>query len=184
MSLVYGCCEDIEYLKSLEEERIELVGPDAEYYSLNRGHNVDKLYGEPVNDPLYGGSAPRGTPSRAEESWNFYPNLSSGQPALIIKCSIEYQEYDNRNPSVREEGLYVEYDAAVVISKNHWDRAIKDLPISTREPKEGDVIYVFNIWWDVIKVGRQGYIMDTPEFTGYRFDVKKRTHYTPDRKIG
>lgn len=32
--------EEEEYLRSLEEERIELVGPICEYYSLNRGHNV------------------------------------------------------------------------------------------------------------------------------------------------
>ena len=42
MPAIYGNCpEEIAYFKSLEEERIALVGPECEYYSLNRGRNVE-----------------------------------------------------------------------------------------------------------------------------------------------
>ena len=183
MPRVYDCCEDIEYLKSLEEERIELVGPDAEYYSLNRGKNVDAVYGEPVNDPLYGGSDPRGTPSTDEHSWNFYPNIPDGEPLLTMPVVLEYQEFDNRNPMVREEGFFAEYDAIMSMSRNHWEKAIEGTSIDGRRPKEGDVVYVYNEWWDIVRVGAQGFIMATPEFVGYRFELRKRTKFTPDRKV-
>ena len=176
--------EEAEYLRSLERERIELVGPTVEYYSLNRGMNVDALYGEPTNDPLYGGSSPIGTPSRDEESWNFYPDVTGGDPALTMSCAMEYEQMTNREFVVREEGLTAEYDAIMVISRDAWECALEELPIVGRVPKVGDVVYVYNEWWDVIKVGSGGNILDSPNYTGYRFELKKRTKFTPDRKVG
>jgi len=175
--------EDATYLRQLEEERIELVGPDCEYYSLNRGVNVDALYGEPTNDPLYGGSADRGTASISEEAWNFYPDISQGEEVLEFQCAIEYQEADNRTPYVRTEGFGHEYDSVVGVSRNAWECAITDTAISTREPKEGDVCYLFGEWWDVVKAGRSGYINDSTAYVGFKLELKKRTQYTPERKI-
>lgn len=175
--------EDAIYLRSLEEERIELVGPPCEYYSLNRGKNVDALYGEPTNDPLYGGSAARGTPSISTQAWNFYPDTGAGQETVTFPCAIEYQESDNRTPMVRPEGFLHEYDAIVAISRNHWECAWEGTIISGREPKEGDVLYLFGEWWDVVKAGRSGYVLDSPEYVGFKLELKKRTQYTPDRKV-
>jgi len=175
--------EDATYLRSLEEERIELVGPPCEYYSLNRGKNVDALYGEPTNDPLYGGSSARGAPSVSDEAWNFCPDVDAGEEPVVFPCSIEYQESDNRTPSVRTEGFVYEYDSIIAISRNHWECAWEDLMCAGREPKEGDVLYLFGEWWDVVKAGRSGYILDSPEFVGYRLELRKRTQYTPDRKV-
>ena len=175
--------EDVTYLRALEEERIELVGPTCEYYSLNRGKNVDALYGEPTNDPLYGGSSTRGTPSKSEEAWNFYPDASIGQETLEFQCVIEYQEFDNRQPLARTEGFVAEYDAVVSISRNPWECALDGTLIEGRLPKEGDVLYLFNEWWDVTKAGKSGYVLDSPEYVGYRLEVKKRTQFTPDRKV-
>jgi hypothetical protein len=175
--------EEASYLRSLEEERIELVGPTLEYYSLNRGENVDPLYGEPTNDPLYGGSGSQGDPSISTESWNFYPDTGQGESVVTFPCAIEYQEGDNRQPMVRTEGFLHEYDAIMAVSRNHWECAWEDTPIAGREPKEGDVLYLFGEWWDVVKVGRHGYILNSPDFVGYRFELKKRTQYTPDRKV-
>ena len=176
--------EEAEYLRSLEAERIELVGPTVEYYSLNRGVNVDALYGEPTNDPLYGGSSPRGSPSNDKESWNFYPSISGGDPTLSMPCAFEYEEMTNRDFVVREEGKTAEYDAIMVIARDAWECAIEDLSISARVPKVGDVVYVYNEWWDVIKPGSGGNILDSPNYTGYRLELKKRTKFTPDRKVG
>jgi hypothetical protein len=175
--------QDITYLRRLEEERIELVGPICEYYSLRRGKNVDPLYGEPTNDPLYGGSSPIGTPSRHDESWSFYPDVDESEPLLTMPCAITYEEMDNRIPSVREEGLIAEYDALFYVSRNAWERAITDTLIDGRFPKEGDVVYVQNEWWDITKVGTGGYALDSPNYVGFKAELRKRTKFTPDRKI-
>jgi len=175
--------EDAAYLRSLEEERIELVGPTCEYYSLNRGKNVDALYGEPTNDPLYGGSANRGDPAISNEAWNFYPDILAGQDLVTFPVAIEYQEGDNRNPTARTEGFVYEYDAIIYISRNHWECAYEDTVIAGRVPKEGDVLYVFNEWWDVVKAGKHGFILDSPDYVGFKIEVRKRTQFTPDRKV-
>jgi hypothetical protein len=177
--------EDAEYLRCLEEERIELVGPPCEYYSLNRGTNVDPLYGEPDNDPLYGGSSPRGTPQIDEKSWNFYPNPYADpvEPTLTFPVHFEYTEADNRQPMVRDEGFHAEYDAIMHLSINHWEKAIAGTRIDGRVPKEGDVLYCFNEWWDVVRVGSGGNVVDTPVTVGWKFELRKRTKFTPDRKV-
>jgi len=175
--------EDATYLRSLEEERIELVGPTCEYYTLNRGKHVDALYGEPTNDPLYGGEADRGDPSISTEAWNFCPDITEGEEPITFPVAIEYQEADNRTPMVQTEGFMHEYDAIVSMSRNHWECAWIDTACAGREPKEGDVLYLFGEWWDVVKAGRSGYILDSPDFVGYRLELRKRTKYTPDRKV-
>jgi hypothetical protein len=169
----------------LEEERIKLVGPTAEYFSLNRGKNVDALYGEPDNDPLYGGSSAAGTPQMDEKSWNFYPNpyATPTEESLTFSVAFEYQESENRQPAVRDEGFYADYDAIMFLAKTAWEDAIADTRIDGRIPKEGDVVYCFNEWWDVVRVGSGGNIADTATFVGWKFELRKRTKFTPDRKV-
>lgn len=173
--------EDAAYLRSLEEERIELVGPTAEYYSLNRGVHVDTLYNEPDNEWLYGGESQRGTNQQDKKAWNFCPGL--GAAAVTLPVSVQYEEMDGRSPSVRSEGFKADYDAQLFMSKKHWDCAIEGTCMSGRSPKEGDVVYVFNTWWDVMKSGSGGNILDTPYFVGYRLELKRRTEFVPERKV-
>ena len=186
MPAIYGnCCPtEIAYFKQLEAERIALVGPDCEYYSLNRGRNVDPLYGEPDNDPLYGGASPRGTPQKDEKSWNFSPNVIGGELPLTFQCAIEYQEAEKRQPSVRSEGVHVEYDADCYIAALTWERALEGRTFVGRTPKEGDVIYVFNLWWDIVNAGSSGNVLDTTSIVGYKLQLKRRTKFVPERKIG
>lgn len=175
--------EDATYLRSLEEERIELTGPTCEYYSLNRGRNVDALYGEPTNDPLYGGSSALGSLSKSDEAWNFYPDIGEGEEEISFPCAVEFVEADGRTPSVRSEGIVAEYDGIVAISRNHWECAYEDTIYVGRVPKEGDVIYVSDEWWDVVRAGKSGNVLDSTTYVGFRLEVKKRTQFTPDRKV-
>jgi hypothetical protein len=175
--------EDAAYLRCLEDERIELVGPEIEYYSLNRGTHVDALYGEPTNDPLYGGASARGTDSKSEEAWNFYPG--DGVDSVTMPAAVEYEQMTNREPVVRENGTTWEYDMILVISRDAWECALEDLVIDGRLPKEGDVLYVpdYGEWMDVTKVGTGGNVSDSGTYVGFRFELKKRTRFTPDRKV-
>lgn len=180
--------QDAAYLQSLESERIAETSVDVEYYSLNRGTNVDPVYGEPTNDPVWGGSSPsqRGEPQQHKLSWSFCPNVADGDPSLVIVGSVEYTESDDRNPIVRPEGKSVEYDAILVISAVHWECALEEHTsecIKGRTPKEGDVLYTMLEWWDIKKVGKSGNILGTATTVGYRFELKKRSEFSPDRKI-
>lgn len=187
MAAIYGpeCCPtEAAYFRALEAERIAQTGPTCEYYSLNRGRNVDPLYGEPDNDPLYGGSDSRGADQNHPTSWNFSPNVSGGEVPLTFQCSIEYQESERRQPSVREEGKVVEYDADCCIAINHWEAALQGRTFAGRKPKEGDVIYVFNLWWDVVNAGSSGNMLGSPMAVGFKLMLKRRSKFVPERKVG
>lgn len=186
---VYGS-QDAAYFRQIEAEKYNLSGLVAEYYSLNRGVNVDPLYNEPDNDPLYGGDnptrSPIGTPQTSSLSWNFSPDILGGDSPLLIPCGVEYVEFENRQPSVRPEGKIVEYDAIMRFASLSWECEIEKLDVAElvgRTPKEGDVVYVFEEWWDVVKAGRAGNVLGTSVTVGYSLELKKRTQFTPDRKI-
>ncbi len=184
MPIYGGCCPtEVAYFKQLEAERIALVGPTCEYYSLNRGRHVDRLYGEPDNDPLYGGASPRGTNQTDEKSWNFSPNVTGGETPLTFQCAIEYQEADKRQPSTRDEGKVVEYDADMYIAVLHWENALRGRTFAGRTPKEGDVVYVFNLWWDVVNSGSSGNVLDSVDVVGYKIMLKRRSKFVPERKV-
>jgi len=185
---IYGS-GDAGYLAELEAERNREVAEIAEYYSLNRGKNVDAVYGEPDNDPVYGGTnpkSPRGTPQTHDLSWSFCPDIAQGDAPFLIDAIVEYTEFENRNPSVRPQGKVVEWDAIMVVSKNGWECATVTHDaacLTNRKPKEGDVVFVFEEWWDVVKVGGAGNVLATPITVGYRFELRKRSQFTPDRKV-
>jgi len=184
MAAIYGSCPtELTYFRSLEAERIALVGPECEYYSLNRGMHVDALYGEPDNDPLYGGMSRRGTDQIDSEAWNFSPNVAGGEQPLVFQCAVEYQEADKRQPSARSEGKVVEYDADCYIAYNTWVAALAGRAFAGRTPKEGDVIYVFDLWWDIVNAGSSGNLVDTSSVVGYKLSLKRRTQFVPERKL-
>lgn len=180
--------QDASYLRAVDSERIGQTGTDIEYYSLNRGVNVDPVYGEPTNDPVWGGSVStqRGRPQQHKLSWDFCPDISNGELPLQLVGSIEYTEFDDKTPMVRPEGQIIEYDAILSISIDEWECALENhlsACIKGRVPKVGDVVFGFMEWWDVKKPGRSGSILGTASTVGYRFELKKRSQFTPDRKL-
>jgi hypothetical protein len=184
---IFGA-QDIEYLKKQDAERLTLSGTLAEYYSLNRGTNVDPLYGEPSNDPLYGGgvAVTGGVTQVSSTAWDFAPDVAGGEDPFVVSCGIEYVEFDNRTPSVRPDGTMVEYDAVMSLSIMTWECQIElseNAALVGRVPKRGDVVYVFGEWWDVVKDGKSGNVRGTSEAVGYRLYLKKRSQFTPDRKV-
>ena len=147
---VYGD-RDASYFKRLEKERFGLTGPEATYFSLLRGQNVDPLYNEPTEHAF-------------EE--------------FCLQVVIEYEEKDNISPSVREEGSEAEYDAAVSIAVLEWEERAP----TKKRPKIGDVIFVNKEYFDVVKDGSAGPVVDRDSSVGYRLDLRKRTKFDAKRK--
>lgn len=178
--------QSLAYFRKLEADRIAQTGISLEYYSLNRGVNVDALYGEPDNDPLYGGSSVVGSDQQHDMSWNFSPDVAGGESPFNLYCIVEYSESEDRNVMTRPEGQHIEYDAIMYMAYNHWECGLLDLDNSSltgRTPKEDDVIYVGEIWFDVVKVGGAGYVNGTLSYVGYKFELKRREQFVPERKV-
>jgi hypothetical protein len=158
---------DAAYLSCLEAERIGFTSTPAAYYSLRRAVNVDALYAEPARDPLYGGPT-----TVAGTVWGW-------RAPFDLEVTIEYGEPDNREPSVREEGTTVDYDATIRLAGLTWTAAA---PAGVL-PKEGDVLTVFGHHWDVVKASAAGHVWDTPTTVGWSLNVKRREEFAPERKL-
>lgn len=152
---IYGD-RDLALALRYERERIYSTGVDTEYYSLNRGVNVDPLYQEPNQDP--------GT-------WDF--------EKFHLIVAIEFQERDDETPSVRDEGFQKEADARCLVSLLEWQEVA---PVG-RRPKVGDVMYAHGRWFDVVKAEGGSKLVDLPDFVGYHLELKSRTKFLPDRKV-
>jgi hypothetical protein len=150
---IYGpSASELNLYRLYEDERINLFGQQIDYYVLNRGANVDPVYNEPTPE------------------WNFH------QYGMI--AAVTYQEMDNRDPSVRDEGFDIDYDAEVYLSYNEWSRVVGE-----KVPKEGDVLFAMNEYFDVVNAGKGGNFIDTVKVVGYKILVKKRSKFTPERKF-
>ena len=92
--------DDFDFLSGLEEERNNLSAPPVNYYSLNRGQNVDPLYGEPT-------------------TWGF-------RDVVVIRATFEFQETENKTTQVREDGVENTYDGVLYISRLEWELKVPD----------------------------------------------------------
>lgn len=159
--------QDETYLRSLEYERRELVGVVGNYYQLIRGANVDPLYAEPTNDPLYS-ATPLVDP---DKRWVY-------QDPVDLTCTVEYVDSENRNPFMRDDGFTIEWTATMFVARNEWEAKVS----SAIEPKEGDVVYVFDHWFDVVNVGKNGPILDSNHYVGWKMLLREKLPFTPERK--
>ena len=149
---------DAKYFQRLEQERISLSGPEVNYYSLNRGRNVDPLYNEPVG-------------------WSY-------QRFCIVTGAIEYVEAESRDVSVRDEGEVIEQTGIVRIAYNEWKlRATVDTNGRQRWPKAGDVIEMQLEVWDVVKGNSQGNVVNQPNFVAFQLELRKRNKFIAQRKV-
>lgn len=154
---------DKKYFQRLERENIARSGSRATYYSLNRGQNVDPLYGEP-------------------RLWHF-------EKFEVDAVQVEYQEQDGRDVETRDEGVGEQIDARMRIAKLEWDaKAPYDVVTAKggnrqRLPKAGDVIEVQREFWDVMKGNSSGNAIDRPDFTGFELTCMKRTKFTAVRRV-
>lgn len=153
MALYGGDANELSLYRSFEEERINLYGQQIDYYVLSRGANVDPLYNEPA------------------PSWSFT------QYGLV--GAITYQAMDNRDPSVRDEGFEINYDAEAYFAYNEWSKRIG----AARPPKEGDVMFCMGQYFDVVNAASGGNFVDTLNVVGYKLLLKRREKFDPNRKF-
>lgn len=152
---IYGpSAKELRLYRSFERERINLFGQQVDYYVLSRGSNVDPVYNEPTPE------------------WNF--------ATYSLIAAVTYQQMDNRQPSVRDEGFVVEFDAEAYIAYNDWVAAVG---AGAAAPKEGDVMFAMAEYFDVVQFGSGGNFVDTVNAVGYKLLLKKRTKFAPQRKF-
>lgn len=163
--------QDRAYLRSLEAERNALVGPTATYYRLLRGAHVDPLYNEPVADPLYAYDA-AGTLARHDEAFRY-----DGPYSVVV--AVLFERTTGRTEEASDAGVEARYDGEVMVARDTWEATVG---LST-PPKEGDVLWVSDEWWDVVGANSGGHVTDSGHYVGWKLQVKKRDRFEPSRKI-
>ena len=153
MALYGGDASELNLYRFYEEERINLFGQQIDYYVLSRGANVDPLYNEPA------------------PSWSFT------QYGLV--GAVTYQAMDNRDPSVRDEGLEINFDAECYFAYNEWSKRIG----AAKPPKEGDVLFCMGQYFDVVNAASGGNFVDTVNVVGFKILLKRREKFDPNRKF-
>jgi len=151
------------------QESTEAEGTPLLYWSQNLGGaDLDPLYGEPI-----------------ERDWH-------GPFELTGLLTWPEQTYE-----VREEGNRVYWTGQIWIARLSVEEA--EMP---EAPKEGDVVRVWDLphfnafaqgmesgipragyFYDVVGVVDDGHVNDTADFAGFRCDLKRRTEFTPERRV-
>ena len=153
---IYPSANELSLVRLYEAERIGLTGQSVRYFVLNRSVNVDPLYSEPYSN----GNA-----------WSYVEHN--------LVMAIEYVENDKRNVEAREEGFKIEFDAEALLAYNEWTNVVG----ANSTPKEGDVIECMNLQFDVVKVGSGGNLVGTPNTTGWKFELKRRSEFVSERRF-
>ena len=158
MPYVYPGGDELTYMRFLEAERIGLTAQACMYYTLSRGRNVDPLYNEP--DP----------------NWYF--------DEFPMEFSILFQEMDNKDVSVRDEGENIEWDGECFVSHNEWfTKGPPTMYGVERLPKAGDVINIMAHYFDVVKGASGGNEIDQIPTVGFKLLLKARSKFDAVRKM-
>ena len=154
---------------SFANEQMQISGTPIDYWFVNAAETVrDPLYGEPTEKRVFEG------PYRIT-AWFSAPHST---------------------PSAQEEGIVRFFDSSCWAARKNLEDS--NLP----RPREGDVLHVWDtpfmelystmdnspppgagMYFNVIKVEPDGFVFDTANFVGYRFDLKRRTEFTPERRL-
>jgi len=140
-----------------EDERIKLTGQVVTYYWLELYENVDPLYDEPYD-------------MANADGWEYNSHT--------MTMAVEFTEAEDLEERAEEEGFIKEFDAISYLSYNEWIANGE----TSQNPKVGDVVYCMNRYFDIVKVGSGGNLIDTADTVGWKFELRKRSKFTPDRK--
>jgi hypothetical protein len=159
--------EEAFLFDTVAQEINQIAGTEMDFYPLDPTRVRDPLYDEPAQRVFLGPFRLKG-----------------------------YADWPSSTPEVREEGFKSTFEATFYIAR----KALDD--IGAPYPNEGDV---FRIWdnpyfntnaatnnepipgagyyFDAVDVDDQGHINDTAYFTGFSINVRRRTEFTPERRL-
>lgn len=160
-------CEH-DLFDSIAQEHTKIAGTDIDYYSHNvSGGKRDALYDEPTERSFLGPFRMKGyvvwpdsTPDATEKGWRtVFP-----AEAWISRKEIE----DQHCPAPSETDVIRFWNVPYF---NEW--AVDG---QTAAPNHG-------YYFDVLNVNDDGHLFDSPQFVGFKLLIKRRTEFTPERRI-
>lgn len=159
---------ELPFFDGIAAEHVRITGTPLDYYALNREKSK--------NDPLY---------NEAEDRVYDGPFRISG-----------FIEYPENAPEVRDEGVRFVWNSLCWLPRRALEEA--NCPI----PNEGDVVVAWQTpfmkdWstgfqtnvpgaqyaFDCVNVNDDGHLFDNASFVGYRIELRRRTEFTPERRI-
>jgi len=153
---------------SIAGEHIEAYGTDLRFWHQDHEHTKrDALYDEPVDRAFKG------------------PYLLKG-----------YVEYAGGTPEMTEQGMRVTWAGNIWIARSSLEAANAPAPL------EGDVISYWDVpffaehavnseepvpgkmyAFDVVNSDDDGHVFDSEAFLYFKLDVRRRTEFTPERRL-
>lgn len=82
--------------------------------------------------------------------------------------------YPDRSPMAGEEGFRTDKTSIVFLADK--ERVEKKM----REPRIGDIVKVWNMYWDVVKVNKEGIPSDNDTTSLWSMEVARRTKAPPE----
>jgi hypothetical protein len=161
-------CEH-DLFDSIAQEHVRILGTDVDYWS----HEIEKakrdpLYDEPVKRVFKGPFRIKG-----------------------------YVSWPDSVPEARMEGLRSTFNAEAWIARKELEDAGVKAP-----PSESDVLRIWKTpffdqnsvnldskltgggyYFDIIDVDDDGHLFDSSTFVGFKLTLKRRTEFTPERRI-
>ena len=150
------------------QEHVRQIGTKIEYYELDTKNSiVDPLYNEPIQ-------------RKFSKAYIMYVYVSWPNPEFMV----------------REDGVHTVYSGSIWMARREAE------VVGLESPRPGDVVRFWDIpffnnqaangrdidgaglFFDVIEVKDDGHLYDTPYFVGFKIDLRRRTEFGPERKLG
>jgi hypothetical protein len=149
------------------QEQVRKSGTPIEYFLFDKkASKVDPLYGE-VTDKMWRGP------------YNIVGQLDWPAP----------------KPEMREEGYRTTHVATAWIARPEFE------DIKLTYPRRGDIVRVWKLpyfdnegsneenvpvhgyFFNVVDVNDDGHMLDNPDFTGFKLELRRYSEFTPERRI-
>ena len=159
--------EERPLFDSYSAEQVNRSGTEIEYYTRSIAKSLrDPLYDEPTATAYVG--------------------------PYSLKALFERPD---SLPGNQEQGFRTEWNGEMWLPRSSVELA------GMKPPQEGDIVRAWNIpyfnaeavdrldlpnrgfYFDVEKVDEDGFIFDTFNFVGWKFELKRRTQFTPERRL-
>lgn len=159
-------CEH-DLFDSIAQEHVRIAGTDIDYYSHRvKDSTRDALYDEPTERAYSGPFRLKGylvwpdlTPDISEKGWRSVANA---------ECWIARKEIEDLHcPAPSETDVL----------------RIWNTPFFNQWAVDGEDVPGAGYYFDVLNVNDDGHLFDSPQFVGFKMIIKRRTEFTPERRI-